>query len=759
MEAQTFVPNEFYCPITGDLMIDPVSDPMGHSYEKASIITWLETSNTSPITRMPLEERQLTENIALKRSISSIREKITEDQLKIDSRICDEEQKQFIDVLDTIELKSYYLNDKLFINIKAPNVEVRPPFDIVLCIDISGSMATEATLKGDQNETIRHGFSILSLTVSAAKTVLHSLNDNDNISIVTYSERATVIIEQTACTVENKGLIGAQLDELKPTYSTNMWDGIHTSLDILRKKSPATRMKGILLLTDGVPNVEPPRGHEKTLEKYFKDNNFKCGISCYGFGYHLRSDLLLNISNISGGDGFSFIPDASLLGNVFIHGISNLLSTAVTHPLLSISLSKGMTFTDTSTKLNIDIDSLKYGKEKNYVLDVDTTGCSSRSLDYFTDSVEVHLLFGETDIMTTEVNPSRYTVNDYYQQITRMKMIQIINDSLEKAKFRDRSFEECITTLSHDMDEGPVSEYVSNLLYDLNGQVKESLNMTTTGQKEDWFNRWGIHYLRSLQNAYQNEICNNFKDKGVSNFAVGIFGTIRDSVSDVFDELPPPKKDVSVKHTRGGAGLQYQFASSAPPVNMSVYNNASGGCCSEGCHVLMGNYEYKKVEELSKGDKVVTHTIVEGQKLFSVSSIECVIKTKCTDNKVNMVTIGELKITPYHPIILCRESNININNKWKFPITIEQPNIIQCGYMYTFVLENRESMFIEQCIFSTYGHNIIDDVIQHDYFGTNKVIDDLKEFSGYEEGLIELITDSFVRDLETNEIVKIKHDI
>ena len=66
-----------------------------------------------------------------------------------------------------------------------------------------------------------------------------------------------------------------------------------------------------------------------TLNKYFRDYNFKCGISCYGFGYDLNSELLMEISKISGGDGYSFIPDASLLGNVFIHGISNMLSTAV----------------------------------------------------------------------------------------------------------------------------------------------------------------------------------------------------------------------------------------------------------------------------------------------------------------------------------------------------------------------------------------------------------------------------------------------
>ena len=66
------------------------------------------------------------------------------------------------------------------------------------------------------------------------------------------------------------------------------------------------------------------------------------------------------------------------------------------------------------------------------------------------------------------------------------------------------------------------------MLESLPEQVKEALNMTSQGQKEDWFTRWGIHYLRSLTTAYKNEVCNNFKDKGVSNFTGELFEKIRD---------------------------------------------------------------------------------------------------------------------------------------------------------------------------------------------------------------------------------------
>ena len=267
MEEVTFVPKEFYCPISGELMKNPVSDKEGHSYEEEQILLWLERSKTSPMTRSYMDESYLSNNDSLKRSIEEIKDKLNSDQLRIDSQLSEESMKIFTHQLDQLKLNSYYVDDKLFVNIQVPDISVRPPVDIVLCIDISASMEAEATLKGDKNETISHGFSVLSLTISAAKTILHSLNDHDHISIVTYSGEANTLFENTPCTAENQRMIEDGLDTLKPTYNTNMWSGILRSLDILRLTSPPKRVKGILLLTDGIPNVIPPRGHEYMLDR------------------------------------------------------------------------------------------------------------------------------------------------------------------------------------------------------------------------------------------------------------------------------------------------------------------------------------------------------------------------------------------------------------------------------------------------------------------------------------------------------------
>ena len=292
--ATIFVPNEFYCPITGDLMRDPVSEPEGHTYERNAIMKWLSKSKTSPMTRKGLDMSDMKDNVSMKKSIESIKDKLSADQLKIDAQILDTELKSFNDVLGDITMKASVKDDTLFMRVDVPNVDKRQPVDIVMCIDVSGSMGSDAPVKGNDGKSTSYGISVLSLTVAAAKTILNTLDEKDNISIVTYCEFATELFTNVSCTNENKNKIRLKLDCLVPTNTTNIWDGLKTSLDILRLNSPPNKLKVIKLLTDGVPNIEPNRGHEYMLDKYFKDHDFKCMINCYGFGYNLKSELLDN---------------------------------------------------------------------------------------------------------------------------------------------------------------------------------------------------------------------------------------------------------------------------------------------------------------------------------------------------------------------------------------------------------------------------------------------------------------------------------
>ena len=70
--ATIFVPDDFYCPITGDLMKDPVSEPDGHTYERNAIEKWIMDKGTSPMTRKNIKVSDLKPNLTLKNTNSGI---------------------------------------------------------------------------------------------------------------------------------------------------------------------------------------------------------------------------------------------------------------------------------------------------------------------------------------------------------------------------------------------------------------------------------------------------------------------------------------------------------------------------------------------------------------------------------------------------------------------------------------------------------------------------------------------------------------
>jgi len=66
------VSEDLLCPISFEVMSDPVILADGHSYERAAIEQWLARNATSPVTGLPLAHVHLTPNIALRKAIESL---------------------------------------------------------------------------------------------------------------------------------------------------------------------------------------------------------------------------------------------------------------------------------------------------------------------------------------------------------------------------------------------------------------------------------------------------------------------------------------------------------------------------------------------------------------------------------------------------------------------------------------------------------------------------------------------------------------
>jgi len=266
------------------------------------------------------------------------------------------------------------------------------------------------------------------------------------------------------------------------------------------------------------------------------------------------------------------------------------------------------------------------------------------------------------------------------------------------------------------------------LLEDVQGQVREAI-------MDKYFNRWGKHYLPSLNRAHQLQQSNNFKDPGIQFYGGELFNKLRDEVDEIFSKLPPPKPT----HNRGNTNANTNFS-------MANYNTPSGGCFAGSGLVLMADGTQKLVSEVKKGDLVAT---LNNQ----LAEVLCVMKIRCLQSQIDLVAIeGGLLITPFHPI--------KIADKWHFPCDVSIPSVQHARYVYNFVLKDgaEHVMIVNGITCVTLAHHYDEEVVRHPYFGSQKVLDDMRGLNGFTRGLIEVNGDCFVRDAYTGLICAISQE-
>ncbi|KAK3303170.1 hint-domain-containing protein [Chaetomium strumarium] len=222
------------------------------------------------------------------------------------------------------------------------------PCDLVLSIDVSGSMANAAPVPSrpgrpadDSGEEEEYGLSVLDLVKHGARTIIETLDARDRLGIVTFSTHTEVLQSLTPMTAESKAAAVEKIERMKPLDMTNLWHGIRDGLDLFResksKDNPpgsGGRVPALLVLTDGIPNhMCPPQGYVPKLQKM---GPLPATIHTFGFGYRLESGLLKSVAEAGGGN-YSFIPDAGMLGTVFIHAVANLQSTFANNARLRLT--------------------------------------------------------------------------------------------------------------------------------------------------------------------------------------------------------------------------------------------------------------------------------------------------------------------------------------------------------------------------------------------------------------------------------------
>lgn len=673
LSKMSAIPSEFLCPITYDIMKSPVVGSDGHTYEEEEIRRHLAVSPYSPMTRLPMDASSLRPNYAIKSQI--------ERYLASAAASAVLPVKPFRSEELAVAASTSHRDgaECVSITLTPPTTGTRQPIVMFIALDNSGSMGESAA--ADSAEPGCKAFTRMDLCKQTIRTVAAMLADDDMLSIVSFSTAARTVLRPTHMTTDGKDRMESALKSVVPDSQTNIWAGLEMVNRMAAAPELAASRRVAVLLTDGLPNVNPPRGIVPT----YKAANKSCTLSTFGFGYNLDSMLLTELA-AEGGGSFGFIPDYSMVATVFINWAATVLATASMSGPITLAHADG-------TRTKLPSETVQYGQP--------------RTILYNSRSPVVTL-----------------TVNDVVHATTARDL------AVEQAVRSDimNGIRACIASdgaanlagAVYDRYKAVDNATVKALLGDINPAPGDAQGQVYMAPR--FYQKWGKHYLRAYLNAQEKEVCMNFKDQGLQIYGGDLFHSIQSEGETAFASLPalePSGSTAAAPYAYGGGGGATPTAAAMAPAAMpAAFYNPQGGCFSGKSPVRMADDTLRPISALRRGDKVWTP---KGN-----TTVQALVTCNMAEPIRGMCHLGELSITPWHPILM--------DGAWVFPCFVTPIVEVMERRVFNIVLDQDHILDVGGVLCVTLAHGFEGPVISHKYLGTDRVLRDLKRCDGWAEG-------------------------
>jgi Ca-activated chloride channel family protein len=181
----------------------------------------------------------------------------------------------------------------------AANPDNRPPLNLTVVVDVSGSMADENKI-----EFVRLGLA----------QMVDTLRDEDQMAIVAYDDVAEVRQEMTPL-LRNRAELRAVVDALLPDGSTNIYDGLETGYRQAFANYDSGRQNRLIFLSDGqqtAGNLDPV----DILAMSSRYNSDGIGLTSVGLGTSFNLPLMQGLAE-QGDGNFYFVEDVGAVAEVF----------------------------------------------------------------------------------------------------------------------------------------------------------------------------------------------------------------------------------------------------------------------------------------------------------------------------------------------------------------------------------------------------------------------------------------------------------
>ena len=220
----------------------------------------------------------------------------------------------------------------LEIEVAAPDVyptgrSSRPPMNIALVIDKSGSMA-EAGKMGYVKE--------------AARTMVDRLQYGDRFAIVAYDDDVHVLVRSES--LEDRRRARDQIDRLYPGGSTNLGAGLTEGYEQVRRHYIDRGINRVLLLSDGLANrgITSPGELSRIVNRKSRRG---VSLTTFGVGLDFNEDLMASLAE-SGRGTYYYIDQSHRIPEILAREFSTVQQVVALNVIITIEVRPEVVISD-----------------------------------------------------------------------------------------------------------------------------------------------------------------------------------------------------------------------------------------------------------------------------------------------------------------------------------------------------------------------------------------------------------------------------